>query len=63
MANQVYFRLHLKPHKKEVAMPEYERPQDIVPDSISNNQLALEQDIQNLKLEIKSYDRGVRYED
>ncbi len=52
MANQVYFRLHLKPHKKEVAMPEYERPQDIVPDSISNNQLALEQDIQNLKLEI-----------
>ena len=52
MANQVYFKLYLNPYKKEVAISDYERSKYIVPDSISKNQLALEQDIKNLKFEI-----------
>ena len=51
-ANQVYFRVHLKSHKKEVAIHEHEFPEYTVPDSISNKQSELEQDIQNLKLEL-----------
>ena len=54
VANQVYFRIHLKPHKKEVAIHEHEFPEYTLPDSISNNQSILAQEIQNLKLEINS---------
>ena len=51
-SSQVYFRVHLKSPKNELDVHEHELPKYTIPDSVSNNQLALEQEIQNLKLEI-----------